>query len=150
MMGMFALDQKQIYKIKQRQHSHKIIRFIDHINKISNLTEKEKNILKKYWPGKLSIIKNGIGYRMPHHQGIIALLEQIGDVYCSSANIHGHPPVFSDQEAAKVFAKYDDRIVLVKGKQHDDSASTIIDFDLVRILRVGSVDPHDIMKILRE
>jgi tRNA A37 threonylcarbamoyladenosine synthetase subunit TsaC/SUA5/YrdC len=87
---------------------------------------------------------------MPNHPGINKLLEQLGEVYCSSANVHGHPPVLNDQEASKVFAKFNDQLVLIEGEQHDGASSTIIDFDLVKTLRTGSLDPSDIMKILRE
>jgi tRNA A37 threonylcarbamoyladenosine synthetase subunit TsaC/SUA5/YrdC len=47
-MGMLALDREIICKMKRRKQSQKIIRFIDNINKIHNLTDKEKDVLKKY------------------------------------------------------------------------------------------------------
>ncbi|MDR0675158.1 MAG: L-threonylcarbamoyladenylate synthase [Mycoplasmataceae bacterium] len=147
-LGIVSLNPNLIYTIKKRNRNKKLIYFIDSISEIKNLTKIEKYILKKYWPGGLTIIKNGIGYRMPNHPKLLKLINLTNGMYSSSANLSKHQPIYDAQEAITVFKKQNFNLVIVKGQQQSEAPSTIIDFDKIKVLRIGVIDPNPIINIL--
>jgi L-threonylcarbamoyladenylate synthase len=105
-------------------------------------------VLKKYWPGGLTIIKNGTSYRMPNHPKLLELITKVNWVFSSSANISGNNPIYDSHEAERVFKKYNNNLIIVKGQQLSETPSTIIDFDHIKVLRIGATDPNPIIDIL--
>ena len=147
-MGIVSLNKDLIYKIKQRPLNKKLVTFVSDINDIKKLTKLEKVVLKQYWPGALTIIKNKISYRIPNHKQTLELIKLTGPIYSSSANISNCDPVKDIKEAIKVFDKHQDKIIFVKGKNLTNQPSTIIDFDSYKILRQGKVNGKELLKKL--
>jgi L-threonylcarbamoyladenylate synthase len=147
-MGIISKNPTLIYKIKKRARTKKLVRFVSSIKEVPGLTMAEKQALNKYWPGGLTIIKNGIGYRIPNHAKLLELINKVNGVYSSSANISGKAPIYDDQEALNTFKHYPFDVVIVKGHQQDDTSSTIVDLDKLKILRVGNVDGSAIISAL--
>jgi L-threonylcarbamoyladenylate synthase len=147
-LGIISLSSNLIYTIKKRSRNKKLIRFISSIDEIEHLSELEKQILKKYWPGGLTIIKNGIGYRMPNHPKLLQLINMTNKVFSSSANLSRHHPIYDAHEAANIFKKHAFNLIIVKGQQQSEMPSTIIDFDRIKVLRIGIIDPNPIIDTL--
>jgi L-threonylcarbamoyladenylate synthase len=48
-----------------------------------------KSFAERYWPGALTLIINGHGYRIPNHPITLALLKEVGPLLSTSANRSG-------------------------------------------------------------
>jgi L-threonylcarbamoyladenylate synthase len=86
---------KKIYKIKRRDYSKPLIIMVSSIEMllryVDNVSLMEKEIINKYWPGKLTIlfkknnklssfINNGgeyVGIRLPDNEDIIKLINML-------------------------------------------------------------------------
>jgi L-threonylcarbamoyladenylate synthase len=86
---------------------------------------------------------------MPNHPHLLEIIKKVGPIYSSSANISNQKPVIDHIDAQIVFGNnFTYELILVKGKQRSDSASTIIDFDRKFELRSGSIKSNDIIQAL--
>ena len=74
-------------------------------------------MLKKYWPGKLTVVKNKIGYRVPNDDFLLKLLDRFDFLYSSSANISGRNPITDLDEAHNTFRRWEWKLVLVDNKR---------------------------------
>ena len=136
--GLLSVDSGIIYELKKRSKSKNIILLIDDLNKIPNLTHKENMILNKFWPGELSIIKNGISYRMPNDKKLLELLKITGPLFCSSANISNEDVINDWKKAKVVFSK---KIKYITNDfKGSNVASTILNFDNFKIIRAGKIE----------
>jgi len=97
----------------------------------------------------LSIIFNNINYRIPKHNNLLKLIEKVGTVYQSSANISGKTPVKNSDEAKKVFNDYLNDIVIIDGKELGGTPSTIISLDNFSVVRNGPIDGAKILDDLK-
>lgn len=147
-MGIIALNPDLIYKIKQRPKNKQLVTFVSSISQIKGLTAKEKNILKHYIPGPLTIVKNNIAYRIPNHKDAVSLIKLTGPIYSSSANISNCEPVADIDEAIKAFNKNKDKIIFVDGKNLSHIPSTIVDLDKYKIVREGPIEGKRLLKEL--
>ena len=145
-MGIVSLQPKEIYEAKQRPTEKKLIFLIHDINQVPNLTLSEKKVISKYWPGALTIIKDGISYRVPNHKSLLMLIGITGPLYSSSANISGQKPVKDYLEAEKVFSKYTNGLTIVKGKELSSQPSTVINLDTYTVVRKGKYDGEKIIR----
>ncbi len=148
-MGLISLNPKLIYEIKQRPSNKKLIFFVNNINQVKGLNQHEKNVISQYWPGGLTVIKNGISYRMPDNKNLLSLIKLTGPLYSSSANISGNNPITDTAQAIKEFNKSLNNLLIVKGKTESNIPSTIIDLDNFRIIREGKYQGKAIMKQLK-
>ncbi len=149
LIGIAAIDKSQIYKIKKRSHTKKVILFVKDISHIKDASDELKILAKKFWPGNLTIIENGISYRIPNNKLCLALLDKLGQFYCSSANISGKDPIKRSIDAESMFNKNLESIVVVEGQSTKDVASTIYDLDKKKILRLGSIGEEQINECLQ-
>jgi tRNA A37 threonylcarbamoyladenosine synthetase subunit TsaC/SUA5/YrdC len=85
---------------------------------------------------------------MPNHPKLLKLINLTNGMYSSSANLSKHQPIYDAQEAITVFKKQNFNLVIVKGQQQSEAPSTIIDFDKIKVLRIGVIDPNPIINIL--
>ena len=147
-MGIISLNSDLIYKIKNRPAHKKLVTFVSDLKQIKSLSTKEKNILKHYLPGPLTIVKKGISYRIPNHKYVIELVKLTGPIYSSSANISDCEPVKDIKEAIKVFKKNKDELIFIEGKNLSYIPSTIVDIDKLKVLREGPIQGKEIIKQL--
>ena len=128
-----------------------MVLFINDVDQIKTLSSNEKEVLKKYWPGQLTIIKNKEAYRVPASKKILSLIKRIGPLYSSSANLSGRTPIIKTIDTINEFG-FDQlkNIYVVKGKQKDHYPSTIVDFDNLTVLRRGRVDGQKVLDDLKE
>ncbi|MCV3754323.1 L-threonylcarbamoyladenylate synthase [Ureaplasma zalophigenitalium] len=136
-MGILAKNEKNIYTIKKRPINKPIVRFVADYSILGELTVAQKQFLDIIWPGQITIVKNQVSYRMPDSRPILKLLEKLGPLYCSSANLSGENPVVNEQEAIFKFGAKDN-ILYVQGNANTDEPSTIIDIDNWKYIRRGA------------
>jgi len=123
-----ALSEKaveRIYKLKNRSEAKPFIILISEIKHLKlfgvEVGKKEKSILKKYWPGQISIIldcpslskemsylrpfNNTLAFRCPSPKEIQSLLKQTGPLVAPSANPEDLPPAESIEQARAYFGE---------------------------------------------
>ena len=111
----------RIYNLKRRAPEKPCITLIGDIAELEkfsvNLSEEQKNILQKYWPGPVSIILDclddsflylhcetkTLAFRIPASVELRNLLLQTGPLVAPSANPEGLPPAQNIAEAQKYF-----------------------------------------------
>jgi L-threonylcarbamoyladenylate synthase len=109
---------KKIYKIKNRSLKKPFIILISSIKDLSlfNINPNLK-ILKKYWPGKISIImdckeekfkylhrgKKSLAFRLPDNIDLIKIIKISGPIVSSSVNTEGNKPAINIKEAKEYF-----------------------------------------------
>ncbi|MBN0919105.1 L-threonylcarbamoyladenylate synthase [[Mycoplasma] gypis] len=95
-----------LYELKKRDISKKIIILVSSLQQaqeITNWDDKAIEYAKKYWPGAVSLIVNGQGFRMPNQQGLLQFLEKEGPCFVTSCNISDHETAKSIKEAKEIF-----------------------------------------------
>ena len=135
--GIGSLPEKKavekIYKIKKRDFSKKIIALISNrkilsnlINETSENMDKISNILKKYWPGELTLIFRAnqnftkkfdkdmqtIGIRIPKNKIALEIIKESGGILLtSSANISGKSSVKKIEDLSEELLKNVDIVI---------------------------------------
>ncbi len=136
----------RIYKIKNRNILKPVVVLVDNISDIKKLgviiSDKKRKVLKKYWPGKISIIlptkdsvnlhylhkgTGGIAFRIPDNNDLRNLLNKTGPLVAPSANPEGKSPARNIKEAMEYFG---DNVDYYKddGECENCKASKIISF----------------------
>lgn len=119
-----ALNRKtveRIYKIRRRDKNKPMIILIGSLNDLKpfgiKLNKKQAAIIKKFWPGKVSIIipclskrffyihrgANSLAFRLPAKRILRSFLGKTGPLVAPSANISRRPPAKNIKEAKKYF-----------------------------------------------
>ena len=110
---------KKIYEIKKRDKKKKLIVLVSSIEDLKKFNIKlalpQREELNKFWPhsakamrGKpvpVSIIINGIAFRLPNKKSLIEILKKTGPLVAPSANPEGLPPAKNIKEAKKYFGE---------------------------------------------
>lgn len=104
----------EIYRLKKRDKSKKIIALVSSIDKIYDIAEDiDENIINHFMPGDLTVIFRAkpkmydivgetIGVRIPDSKLTLELIESVGGILMtSSANISGNPPAKTVSELSK-------------------------------------------------
>ena len=128
------------------------------MEEIAQLSARERIIVDRFTPGALTlvlkkkdVIDNGlptVAVRIPNDLFALKLLEAVGPMYVTSANMSGEPACNSAEEVLK---QLDGRIdYIVEGEADSKVASTIIDCtkDELTVLRQGDLKLEDIKKAL--
>ncbi|WP_330216746.1 L-threonylcarbamoyladenylate synthase [Mycoplasma parvum] len=126
---------------EKKTFKKKLIFFVSKFDQLPNpIPDDLKEILKRFWPGPLTIVYKGISYRMPNNPIILKLCEHLGPLYSTSANISGCKPIKNLREAKYIFKTYRDKFIIVySGCPVSNIASTIYDYDRKEILREGEI-----------
>ncbi len=143
--GLMALDPTIIYEIKKRPPEKKIIKLVSPNFKFYDLSLQQEQFVRKFWPGSVTIIKDGLGFRLTNRRFLNAIIIALGQsVYCSSANISGGDPITTIEEALTVFAHASDKLIglvptgkVATPKNGANLPSTIVDIDYWYIVRKG-------------
>lgn len=156
---------EKIYDLKGREHTKAItlmVSKIEEIEKYAYVSINAKKIMHKFMPGMITLILkkksvvdssftanlDTIGIRIPDDSYVLNLLETVGPMWVTSANISNQPDLLDDQEVIKAFDKKD--LLVVEGKCRSKVASTVVDLtgDDIKILRQGMISEEEIRGIL--
>lgn len=146
---------ERISKIKNRSDGKGFIVLISSIEDLKmfgvELTDRNKDFLNKYWPGKVSVIFKvakkieyldkglGLALRLPSEEDLREVLKQTGPLVAPSANPEGLPPAKNIEEAKKYFGDHVD--FYEDGGNLESLPSTLvrINGDQVEVLRQGAI-----------
>ena len=152
---------KRLIEAKNRDESKFFTLMVakeEDIEKYAYISEDAKKIIDAFMPGDITIIfkakegmTNGetIGIRIPDHAYTLNLLEKIGPMYVTSANLSGCPSANTSDE---VLAQLNGRIAaVVEGVSGKKQASAVVSMvDGVKILRDGRITREMIEEKLGE
>ena len=152
---------KKIYEIKSRDKIKSLpvlassIQIVKQISIIDEFTEK---IIKKYWPGPLTLIlklkdknlkkslnlEDKIAVRIPNSECTLKLLNKCNLLVGTSANISGDSSFTNPQECMKNVKNYD--VFVDGGTITSKGESTIIEIEneKIHIIREGALKKEDI------
>ena len=153
---------KKIYEIKSRDEikSLPVLAYsLDIVKKITIIDKFTEKIIKKYWPGPLTLIltltdqklkeslklQNKIAIRIPDSKCTLKLLEKCKLLVGTSANISGNSSYTNPDECIKNIKNYD--VFLNGGTITSKGESTIIEIEneKIKIIREGALKAEDIM-----
>ena len=154
---------EKIYKIKSRciTKSVPVLTYsIETAERIAQFDQLAKKIVKKFWPGPLTIIlkvtdekikkslnlKNKIAIRVPDHKCTLELLKKCNYLVGTSANISGDLPHTNPKECLKKMQDYD--VFVDGGMITSNGESTIIEIENeeIKIIREGSLTKEEILQ----
>lgn len=150
----------KIFEIKHREKNKPLLILVSNIemlnNYVKNISNLERKIIDKFWPGPLTIIfnkknlsdnltagKNEIAIRMPNNKALLELIDKLNKpIIATSANITNEKTITSidlleDSIKNKIDYIYD-------GGYLEDTPSTIIKvlYDKIEIVREGSLSKN--------
>ena len=149
-----------VYRLKKRPGHLSVIALIPEPDAVyplvDSLPEVAESLMKRFWPGPLSIIfkasplvsmrvrgeRGTVALRVPKHPLCHALLDAVGGpLVSSSANLSGQPPCADAEEIVRVFGNQID-VILDGGPAVATLPSTVIDVSSgkVELVREGAVD----------
>jgi len=154
---------EKIYKIKSRDimKSLPVLTYsIETAEKIVEFDQFTKKIVKKFWPGPLTVIlkvtdkkikeslnlENKIAIRVPDHKCTLELLKKCNFLVGTSANISGDLPHTDPEKCLKNLKNYD--IFVDGGIITSKGESTIIEIEngQIKIIREGSLTEDEILQ----
>ena len=158
---------KRLKQAKQRDANKPfplMVSNIAQIDQVAYLNSEYSEVVKRLMPGALTIIvrkknvipdyatngKDTIAIRMPDDEFVLALLEELGPLLVTSANMSGEKAANDQNE---VLAQLDGRIAaVVKGHSLSAIPSTIVDLTSfpLKILRQGEITFEQIQPYLKE
>lgn len=105
-----AFSQKaitRIYKVKKRNKNKKLIVLTSSLKDLEKfkikITKEQKEVLQKFWPGKVSVVLNNTAFRLPKNKKLIEILKKTGPLVAPSANPESLKPAKNITEARKYF-----------------------------------------------
>ena len=157
---------QKIYSIKERKIEKAITLMLPHSNAIeqyATISSKSNRVIRTFMPGKLTIVlptsnpflqsithTPTIGIRIPNDPFVLQLLQAVGGMWVTSANLSGHQNMSTEQDVYQVFQG---KIpMIVKGKTNSLVASTVVDMseDLGIILRQGEITQEKIARVIND
>ncbi len=150
---------ERIYKIKNRSEGKPFIILISKIKDLKlfgvKVGKKEKLILKKYWPGQISIIlecpnlpkklsylrpaNNTLAFRCPNQKWLRRLLKKTGPLVAPTVNLEGLPPAENIEQAREYFSEAIDFYVDNGELKGQPSTLIKIDENGLEIKRQGKI-----------
>jgi L-threonylcarbamoyladenylate synthase len=144
---------KRLYEFKGIDHKPGTV-IGSSIEQLERLGLKRRYLkaVEEYWPGPVSIIipsieiinnldlgKHSLAVRIPDKEDLVALLDKVGPLLTTGANISGQPTVNNIEEAQQIFKESLDFYV-DGGNYSGKQASAVIKIidDAVEVIRPGS------------
>ncbi len=122
-----------------------------------------RELVEAFWPGGLSLVvqqapslswdlgdsRGTVMVRMPLHPVVLEILAETGPLAVSSANVSGHPPATSAEEAQGQLGDAVD-VYLESGTCGDPVASTIVDVTtpIPRVFRLGAISLEELRAVV--
>ena len=149
-------DVKKIYKLKGRSFDKKIpvgVANIEMMREVAYLTPEAERLVRVFMPGPLTLVlknkgvpwlEDTVAVRIPAHTLTIYLMEKIGPITLTSANISGEKAPESIENTMKLDVKYRIDCGKLMGKP-----STIVSLaEGVKLIREGAIPFSAILKVL--
>jgi L-threonylcarbamoyladenylate synthase len=150
---------EKVHKLKDRSEHKPFIILISNLEMLDllSITQIPIAMVNKYWPGPLSVIMDApeapawlslgsqsLAIRLPAHKQLLALIDQVGPLVSTSANIENQPVVRSVSEAEDIFGDQLDFYV-DQGPASEANPSTIVKFNKnkLEVLRHGDIKIND-------
>jgi tRNA threonylcarbamoyl adenosine modification protein (Sua5/YciO/YrdC/YwlC family) len=147
----------RLFELKGRPAGRPIgvlVASIEQASAIGDITGRAGELAEEHWPGPLTLVVRSktvlpdwvgdrdagtVGVRIPDHPVTLALLQVVGPLAVTSANVSGGPETMNDVEARKVFG---DAVFYVEGSSRGGRASTVVDMtgEGLVVLRQGPVE----------
>ena len=124
----------RLYEVKGRPRSLELPILIADAADI-DLPAEGARLAAQFWPGKLTIVAGGVGYRVPDHDVARELCRRVGQLASTSANKHGAPPL---TDAADV-AALPGVAYVIDGGHCEGAPSTVVRADPFEIIREGAI-----------
>lgn len=142
----FPAAVERLYAIKQREAKKPIALLASDPAAVSrflkcSLDPVAERLATRYWPGPLTLVLNGEGFRLPDHEWTRKLLASVGGVLrVSSANLSGQRPA-TDAPAALQDVGLSADLVIDGGVSPGGVASTVakVEAGEITLLREGPV-----------
>ena len=153
---------KKIYEIKSREKIKSLpvlASSIEIVKQISIIDEFTEKIIKKYWPGPLTLIlklkdknlkkslnlEDKIAVRIPNSVCTLKLLNKCNLLVGTSANVSGDSSFTNPQECMKNVKNYD--VFVDGGTITSKGESTIIEIEneKIHVIREGALKKEDIV-----
>ena len=153
---------KKIYEIKSREKIKSLpvlASSIEIVKQISTIDEFTEKIIKKYWPGPLTLIlklkdknlkkslnlEDKIAVRIPNSVCTLKLLNKCNLIVGTSANVSGDSSFTNPQECIKNVKNYD--VFVDGGTITSKGESTIIEIEneKIHVIREGALKKEDIV-----
>ncbi len=153
---------KKIYQIKSREKIKSLpvlASSIEIVKQISTIDEFTEKIIKKYWPGPLTLIlklkdknlkkslnlEDKIAVRIPNSVCTLKLLNKCNLIVGTSANVSGDSSFTNPQECIKNVKNYD--VFVDGGTITSKGESTIIEIEneKIHVIREGALKKEDIV-----
>lgn len=155
-----ALNKKvvaRIYKVRRRSPNKPFIILISSFADLKTfgvkINSKTNKILKKYWPGQVSIIldcdkkltylhrgTNSLAFRLPDNDWLKLILQKTGPLVAPSANWEGHNPALTIKQAKRYFSNAVDFYIDHRKLESKPSTLIKIENDKLIVLRNGIVE----------
>lgn len=150
---------QKLYEIKKRDFKKPLANLAssvdDIIPYIDECSDSVMKMIKKYWPGALTIIFNKnqnqnilinkdvktIGFRVPNSQIALKILKKFGIMATTSVNLSGDAPLNDYQEIIKYFGNQIDYIIEDDNEIKSNVSSTVVEVvnNKINILRQGDI-----------
>lgn len=158
----------RLYTVKGRDPTKPVSLLIPNIDTLNNIvacvSPSAKILIERFWPGPLTLIFKArsdfllpildpgltIALRVSSHAIARALTEELGaPLISSSANLSGHTPARSAQEALENMGS-NVELVIDGGLSKSDVPSTVVDVsgDKVVVVRPGKIAPEAIREVV--
>lgn len=149
-LGLISHDANLLYELKKRPQIKKIVTFVPNKNAVKTDHQLFLELTKKFWPGALTLILDGISYRMPDHEQLLKILHKTGPIFSTSANLHGEEPFNKviDYQTVSHFQNYGNRLFLVNGCAKTRLPSTVFNVNNGIISRKGLLY-HELIAFLK-
>ena len=159
---------ERLYAAKGRLSSRAIAVLVGHVEDLEKITADigvtAKRLAERFWPGPLTLVvprhphlpdvlsqDSTVGVRMPDHPLALALLQAIGPLAVTSANLSGKD---NANTASEVMNQLEGRIHLVLdgGRSPGGVPSTVVDCcsSEIVVLRAGPISLDDLQAVLAE
>lgn len=146
---------ERVHKLKGRDSTKPCIVLISDIKMLDllNISREQSQAASKYWPGAFSLEFNApdspdwlhrglkhFAIRLPNHAELQRLIDKVGPIISTSANIQGRQPARSADEAQKIFGDNLDFYLDVGELNNPPSTLAVVENGLLKVVRPGAVN----------
>jgi L-threonylcarbamoyladenylate synthase len=145
---------ERLHQLKRRGGDKPFIVLISDIKMLDllSISDFDRELLNSYWPGALSVVfpapvapdwlhrgTKSLAVRLPDHPNLRSLIEKVGPIISTSANLQGQPPVRSAAEAERLFGDKLDFYVDAGELDNPPSTLSVIKNGKIKVVRQGAV-----------